>query len=121
MRSLPEWIGKTDDTPVPRNVKVRVFERFGGRCYLSGRSIRPGDKWDVEHVKALCLGGENRESNLAPALVIPHRAKTKIDRRVKAKNDRVRKRFLGIKPKSKFLTSKDGPFKQKLNGRIERR
>jgi 5-methylcytosine-specific restriction endonuclease McrA len=97
MRSIPEWKGKTDDTPVPPRVRLRVFNRFGGVCYLSGKAIRPGDKWEIEHVIALSNGGEHRESNMAPALVVPHRAKTKQDRKLKAKVDRVRKRHLGIR------------------------
>lgn len=57
----------------------------------------PGEKWELEHILALALGGEHRESNMAPALVAPHKVKTKADRRMKAKNDRVRKRHLGVK------------------------
>lgn len=97
MRSVEEWIGKTDDQKIPDRVRTRVFLRFGGRCYLSGRLIRSGDKWEIEHIKALCNGGEHRESNFAPALVDAHKEKTKIDRRIKAKTDRMRKRHLGIK------------------------
>jgi 5-methylcytosine-specific restriction protein A len=97
MREVEEWIAKHDDQAVPPRVRLRVFNRCNGVCWLSKRKIMPGEKWELEHKLALSLGGEHRESNLAPALVIPHRAKTKIDRRVKAKNDRVRKRHLGIK------------------------
>jgi 5-methylcytosine-specific restriction protein A len=34
-RSVAEWIGKTDNTPVPPRVKMRIFERHNGRCYLT--------------------------------------------------------------------------------------
>ena len=67
-RAVPEWIGATPDTPVPPRVKVRVFDAYSGRCHWSGRKIAAGDKWDVDHVRALINGGENRESNLAPIL-----------------------------------------------------
>lgn len=118
MRSVPEWIGKHDDQPVPPRVKLRVFERHNGICYLSGRKIMPGDKWELEHIKALSLGGEHRESNMAPALVAAHKVKTKEDRRQKAKSDKIRKRHLGIRPKSKFPCSKDSPFKKKIGGAV---
>lgn len=121
MRSVKEWIGKTDDTPVPPRVRARVFIKHDGVCHISGREIRPGEKWDLDHIVALANGGEHRESNLAPALVVPHRQKTAEDRRIKAKNDRTRKRHLGIRSKSKFATSKDGPFKKKLDGSVVRR
>lgn len=109
-RSIPEWIGKTPDTPVPARVKVRVFERYNGRCYLSDIKIQPGMAWEVEHRLALCLGGENRESNLAPALKAPHKAKTADDVRIKAKADRQRLAHLGLKPKGRGFGNKARKF-----------
>lgn len=100
-RSVPEWRGKTPDTPVPDTVKLRVFRRYKGRCYLSGRKIGAGDAWEVEHIQALGLGGENRETNLAPALVEPHKEKTRQDRQSMAKADRIARKHTGIWPKSK--------------------
>lgn len=97
MRMVPEWIGKSSDSSIPARVRLRVLEAHGGVCYLSGRKIMPGDKWDVEHKLAICLGGENRESNLAPALKAAHKVKTARDVAQKAKNDRVRRRHLGIR------------------------
>lgn len=102
MRTPDEWIGKTDDAKVPDSVKVRVFERYGGVCYLSGIKIESGMDWELEHILALCNGGEHRESNMAPALVAPHKDKTRADRRLKAKNDRVRKKHLGLKKPRKI-------------------
>ncbi len=106
VRANDEWIGTTDDTPVPPRVKLRVFQRYQGTCYLSGRKIRPGDAWQTEHVIALCNGGENRETNLKPALVDPHKVKTAQDRRIKAKDDRVRQKHLGIKKKRRWPSRK---------------
>ena len=97
MRTVTEWIGKTDDQSVPPLVRARIFETNGGVCHLSGRKIRPGEAWELEHIIALCNGGEHRESNMAPALVQPHKVKTAQDRKIKSKIDRVRKRHLGIK------------------------
>lgn len=96
MRNVPEWIGKTDDTPVPKRVKIRVFIAHDGICHISKRKIVVGDKWDAEHVKAISNGGENRESNLAPALIEPHKIKTKRDRAIKSKTDRMRAMNLGL-------------------------
>jgi 5-methylcytosine-specific restriction endonuclease McrA len=103
MRSVDEWVGKSDDQAVPDRVKVRVFERYNGTCYLSGVKIRPGDKWQVEHIVALANGGEHRESNMAPALSVPHKEKTKLDLKIKAKIARVRKRHLGIKKRGRTI------------------
>lgn len=101
-RELPEWIGRDDNSPVPPRVRLRVFEAYGGRCYLSGRKIMAGDKWEIEHKLAIILGGENRERNLAPALVGPHKLKTRVDVALKAKITRTRQKHLGIKTGSGF-------------------
>lgn len=102
-RATDEWIGSSPDAAIPPRVRVRVFERYDGRCYLTGRKILPGDKWDVDHVIALANGGEHRESNLAPALRDKHREKTAQDVAIKAKSARIRARHLGLdRPKRKL-------------------
>lgn len=119
-RTVPEWIGKTDDSRPPTSVRLRVFARYQGRCYLTGLPIKVGDAWDIEHIKPLHLAqpGEtlNRESNMAPALKAPHREKSAAEVTAKAKADRVRAKHLGIFPKSKrplqsrgFTSSRDFP------------
>jgi len=101
MRSVPEWIGKTPDTPIPERVKIRIFERCGGRCHRTGWKLMPGDDIDYDHIIALCNGGENRESNLAPILREKHREKTAEDVRVKSKIARVKAKHLGLAPPSR--------------------
>lgn len=104
-REVPEWIGKTDDTAIPPRVRVRVFGRFGGTCFLSGRKIRAGEEWDCDHSIALINGGEHRESNLVPVLRGEHRKKTAADIAQKSKNYRVRAKFLGVMPKRSKIQS----------------
>lgn len=118
MRSTAEWIGKTDDTKVPGYVRLRVFNRYDGICYLSKRKILASDTWELEHILALCNGGEHRENNFAPALIAPHKVKTKQDLATRAKNDRVRKRHLGIKKPSRFPGSRDSRWKKKMDGSV---
>ncbi len=83
-RTVPEWIGHTDDTPVPPRVRLRVFNTYGRRCDLSahgcGRIIHSGDKWTCDHIKPLIAGqGLNRESNLHPLCEWCDPRKTAID------------------------------------------
>lgn len=101
-RALPEWVGKTPDAKVPPRVRLRIFEREGGRCHLSGRKIVAGDLWDLDHGKALVNGGEHRESNLFPALRDKHREKTAAD--VAEKSAVYRKALFdkGIRPPSRL-------------------
>ena len=107
-RTPPEWIGKTDDTPVPPRVRLRVFDRFKGICQLSKRKITPpADKWECHHVKELVSGENlNRESNLVPALVAPHKAETKRQMALKKKVNNTRKKHLGIAPAKKKIESR---------------
>lgn len=65
-RVVKEWIGKTDDTPVPPRVRARVFAAKGGRCHRCTRLIDAagGEAWTCEHMVALINRGQNRESNL---------------------------------------------------------
>lgn len=115
-RSVDEWVGKTDDTPIPPRVKLRVFEAHGGRCHLSGRKIMVGDAWDCDHVIALINGGENRERNLAPALRSKHREKTAADVALKAKTDRIKKKRLGLhQPKTRGF---DRRLTKKMDGSV---
>lgn len=122
-RTVPEWIGKTDDTPVPPRVQVRVFDAHNGRCHVTGRKIWPTDKYEIDHVIALCNGGENRESNLAPILVDAHKKKTKADRDEKKRIDRIRKKHLGLHQSGgrPMAGNRNSPWKAKIGGGWERR
>lgn len=121
MRSLPEWIGKTDDTAIPPRVKLRVFERAGGVCHLSGRKIRAGEAWECDHVRAIINGGENRESNLAPALKAAHREKTDADLAEKSKTYRIASKHNGTwPPPARKLQSRGFPKSRPLpEGQLE--
>lgn len=122
MRSVDEWIGKTDDAKVPPRVKLRIFESYGGHCYLSGRKIGPADKWEIEHIVALCNGGENRESNLAPALKDKHKEKTANDVAEKSRVSRKRSKHLGAKRKSRPMPgSRVSGWKKHLDGTVSER
>lgn len=93
-RTLPEWIGKTDDHRAPGSVRDRIFQREGGKCHLCSQEIN-GKKWDLDHVKALINGGENRESNLKPVHRKCHVEKTAQDVAAKAKAAAIRQKHTG--------------------------
>jgi 5-methylcytosine-specific restriction enzyme A len=101
VRTVPEWIATHDDQDIPKAVRLRIWEREGGRCYLSGRKITPADTWQFEHVIALECGGQHRESNLRLALTEPHKAKTAADHKLGSKIDRIRLKHIGAWPASK--------------------
>lgn len=102
-RAVKEWVGLTPDSPVPAKVKLRVLMRYSRRCHWTGKPIRPGDAWDVDHVIAIINGGRNAESNLAPILRgKAHVEKTAEDRDEADKVRRIREKHYGLRPKSKW-------------------
>lgn len=131
-RSLPEWIGRNDDDPVPPRVRLRVLETFGRRCDPvggCGRHIYPGDKWTCDHKKAIINGGANRETNLHPLCDWCVKPKDRADTREKADAYRKRLKHAGIKLKAKgrpligtiasnIKLSLSGPPRWRDSGRI---
>lgn len=100
-RSVPEWIADNPGQAIPKRVKMRIWEREGGKCYLTGRKIRPGDTFEFEHVRALADDGEHRESNIRLALTAPHKVKSADEAAARVKPDRIRAKHNGLWPKSK--------------------
>jgi 5-methylcytosine-specific restriction endonuclease McrA len=97
MRSNDEWIASHDDQAIPDRVKLRVFEKYKGKCPKCTRKLQPR-KWDCDHIVALINGGKHKESNLQPLCNSPcHSNKTKADVKEKSKNYRVRRRDAGIR------------------------
>lgn len=92
-REVPEWIGRTDDTAIPPRVKLRIHERAEGRCAKCGLEANPGQ---YDHAISLILGGRNAESNIQLLCIPCHKAKSRLDVKLKAKVARVRKKHLGI-------------------------
>lgn len=122
MRAVPEWIGRTDDTPIPASVKLRILDKQGDVCAMSGKPFSAADKPEFDHRVPLWLGGENRESNIHAILASIHKPKTKAEATVRAKVKRIKAKELGIhKPKSSFATNRNGAFKKRMDGSIERR
>lgn len=123
-RSLPEWIGSSPDSSVPPRVRLRVFDRYEGRCQCGcERKIRPGEAWDCEDTVAIINGGERRETNLKPWLAEHHKTKTKIDVAEKSKVYRKRSAHVGIKLRKgrAFPGSRASGLRKRMNGTVERR
>ena len=117
-RTVEEWIGASDDSAIPPRVRVRVFEKAGGRCEECTRKIGPGDAWQADHIVAMVNGGENRERNLRCLCSWCHAKKTAGDVAEKAKTAAVRKRHLGVRPPSRMAGARNSGVKIKLNGQV---
>jgi 5-methylcytosine-specific restriction protein A len=122
-RSVPEWIGRSDDAPVPPHVRLRVFRNLAGVCGICTTKIRV-KAWVCDHRKALVNGGQNRESNLWPIHVdCDRKVKTPADVAERVVNDRVASRHLGIKKRKgrPMPGTRDSGIKMKVGGGWERR
>lgn len=102
-RQVPEWIGKTDDTPIPARVKVRIFEAANGHCQTCTLLIAGKLLPAYDHVISLINGGGNRESNLQLLCTPCHALKTKKDVAEKSQIYHKRVKALGIKRKRKTI------------------
>lgn len=79
---------------------MALFEQHGGICHICGQKIdgtREG--WDLEHVIALEISGDDSDENLRPAHKACHAEKTRDDKGRIAKAKRVRAKHLGAKKK----------------------
>ena len=90
---------------------------------MTGRKIMPGDKWALDHVLPLSMGGAHAESNLQPVLEIAHREKTKQDVAALAKARRLAAKHAGIeRRKSRPMPgSRASGLKKKFSGEVVRR
>lgn len=113
-RAVEEWKGKTDDTPLPPRVKVRLFESAGGCCAHCGISIRPGNGPAYDHIKALINGGENREANFQVLCVPCHASKTAVDVAEKSTVYEKRAKHLGAKVKKPW----NNGLRKRMNGTV---
>ena len=96
-RALDEWEATNDNQAIPARVKVRVFDRAGGRCAECTLPIVGKLRPAYDHIIAIINGGKHAESNLQLLCVPCHAAKTKADVAEKSTVARKRAKHLGIK------------------------
>lgn len=91
----------TARTEFPKKVKLAAWERAGGRCEKCGAKLFPG-KFDFDHAKPDAFGGEATLANCSVLCTACHDTKTFTEDIPRiAKADRVRAKWLGVRPKSK--------------------
>lgn len=124
-RSVPIWKGKTPDTKAPPRVRLRVFDRCEGKCHRCERKVATGEKWTLEHIKALCNGGPNDETNLGVTCDNCLPVKNAEDVAEKAKVAATRQKHIGIKDPPKMTgrpfhtTRKAADRKEKASSKLD--
>lgn len=101
-----------------RKTRAQGFERAQGHCEDCGAKLFPGNV-EYDHVIPASEGGGNDLGNLQCLCRACHGVKTKQDVKDIARIRRVRDKNTGAaRKRSKFPTSRDGKFKQKISGEI---
>ena len=105
--------------------QTQLFLEHGGICHICEQKIwaERGEKWEVEHVLALAIYGRDDWENLRPAHVKCHKGKTREDRKILAKSDRIRARHLGVPkiPRGRAIPgSRASGIRKRMNGTVER-
>lgn len=102
--------------------KLAAWERCGGKCEKCKSKLFAGNSPEYDHIVPCALGGDNSLDNCQVlGRKCCHKPKSAIDIKMTRKSDRQRKAHLGIKPPSRFQTSRQGPFKRRLDGTVVRR
>jgi 5-methylcytosine-specific restriction protein A len=117
-------VGTTPRARLSTRDRLAVWEAHAGRCCICAAKIDGvRERWLVEHVRALELGGADDRSNMAPAHEHCARTiKTPDDHRRAAKAKRVKARHLGVKQSAHPLPgSRASGWKRKFDGSWERR
>ena len=88
---------------ISKATRVRIFLAAEGVCHLCGLRIdAPKQRWEVEHVKPLSMGGADTDDNMRPAHVGCHADKTAAEAAPRAKADAAGAKHLGIRPPSRL-------------------
>ena len=88
--------------------RLALLKAHDGKCYLCNGAIGVGEKWEIEHVIALEISGDDSDENCRPAHAKCHKAKTVKDAATIAKAKRREIKNQGATaPKQKI---KSAPF-----------
>lgn len=103
--------------------RAKAFADNHGICGICEQKIDGvRDRWDLDHVVPLALGGDDVLENMEPVHAVCHRAKTRGDVGRIAKAKRSEARHTGAKRSRNPLPgSRDSRFKRKIDGTVERR
>ena len=114
-------VGTTTRRAMSPTRRLRIWEAHSGVCCLCGGKIDGvREKWTVEHLRALGLGGADDDANCAPAHEDCRRVKDKADVKAIAKAKRSKAKHLGIKKQSTFPKPPKGTRYNWKTGRYER-
>jgi 5-methylcytosine-specific restriction endonuclease McrA len=113
-------VGTTPRRKLTPRQRLKVWERTGGVCVLCERKIDAvRERWIVEHIRALELGGADHLTNMGPAHEACAVDKTRDDHRRAARAKRQKIRHLGADVSKRPLPcGRNSPWKRTVAGQI---
>jgi 5-methylcytosine-specific restriction endonuclease McrA len=114
-------VGTTTRLSMSRTRRLRLWERDHGICCLCGQPIDGvRQRWQIEHLRALELGGDDTDKNCAPAHSSCSADKDKADHMMAAKAKRMKARHINAKspPRNPMPGSKSSRWKKKISGEV---
>ena len=123
---MTEDVGTTKRKAMTPRLRLKVWEAHRGMCVLcKGKIDGVRERWIIEHITPLALGGEDTDNNMGPAHEACALKKTfgrTGDLAKAAKAKRVKSRHLGIKKsKNPLPGGKGSKWKKKIGGGVEPR
>lgn len=106
---------------ISKAMRFAIYDAAQGRCHICGEVIDLAtEKMEIEHQVPSALGGKEDFSNLQPAHVHCHSAKTKTDVTRIAKAKRVERKHNGTfrPPRHIMAGSKASKYRKCLNGKV---
>jgi 5-methylcytosine-specific restriction endonuclease McrA len=113
-------VGTTARHKLTPHRRLIIWEKAAGVCVLCNRPIDGvRERWVVEHIRALELGGADDRANMAPAHEACALAKTQEDHRRAGRAKRQKIRHIGAnEPKRPLPFGRGSRWKRTLSGKI---
>jgi 5-methylcytosine-specific restriction endonuclease McrA len=113
-------VGTTARKKLTPHRRLTIWERAAGVCALCNQTIDGvRERWVVEHIRALELGGADELANMAPAHEACALAKTREDHRRAGRAKRQKIRHIGAdEPKRPLPFGRGSRWKRTLSGKI---
>lgn len=118
---VPEDVGTTQRRSLSGRRRLQAWERTAGTCVVCGQRIDGvRQRWIVEHIRALELGGADDLENMGAAHEACGREKTRDDhaRAATAKRQKIRHLGAEVSPARPLPGSRACALKRKVNGTV---
>jgi 5-methylcytosine-specific restriction endonuclease McrA len=116
---MTEWFEPTPRKKITTKERTDIFMRAKGICGICTLRIMPGQEWDAEHPTPLWASGSDARTDLVPVHRKCHQVKTRAEASQRAKETRVRQKFIGShQSRSPMGFGRNSRLKKKITGEI---